>query len=151
MTDVLWSSKNMCWGTPQWLYDLLDNEFNFVLDAAADYGTNKCEMFFTPKDDAIKKSWDVGGSVYCNPPYGRQLQRFVKKAWEESTKTNYPIVLLIPARTDTRWFHDYIIGKAEIRFIKGRLRFLNEEGEEAKENAPFPSMIVIYNGKKVTE
>lgn len=83
-----------------------------------------------------------GGSiVFCNPPYGRELPKWVKKCYEESLKGTL-VVMLIPARTDTRWFHDYIYGKAEIRFIKGRLRFGN-----AKQSAPFPSMVVIYGNQ----
>lgn len=80
-----------------------------------------------------------GYTVFCNPPYGKQLAKWVRKAYEESRKPNTTIVLLIPARTDTQWFHDYIYGTAEIRFIKGRIKF-----KGAMYNAPFPSMIVIY-------
>ena len=79
-----------------------------------------------------------GERVFCNPPYGRELPKWVKKCFEESKRAEI-IVMLIPARTDTRWFHDYIYGKAEIRFIKGRLKF-----GDGKSRAPFPSMLVIY-------
>lgn len=85
-----------------------------------------------------------GGAVFCNPPYGRQIGKWVRKAYKESQLTDYPIVLLIPARTDTSYFHDYIYGKAEIRFIRGRLKFTDEQGHEF-DPAPFPSMVVIYN------
>ena len=85
----------------------------------------------------------IGGGevVFCNPPYGRELPKWVKKCYEESHHAD--VVMLIPARTDTRWFHDYIYGKAEIRFIKGRLKFGN-----AKQSAPFPSMVVIYRASQ---
>lgn len=87
-----------------------------------------------------------GGAVFCNPPYGREIGRWIRKAWEEAQK-GVTIVLLIPARTDTAYFHDYIYGQAEIRFVRGRLRFTDEEGK-AYQAAPFPSMVVIYNRKK---
>lgn len=92
----------------------------------------------------------AGGAVFCNPPYGRELPKWVKKAYQESQK-GITVVLLIPARTDTSYFHDYIYGKAEIRFIRGRLKFTDEDGV-AGDAAPFPSMLVIYNspgGKNV--
>lgn len=76
--------------------------------------------------------------MFCNPPYS-QIAKWVKKAWEESTKPNTVVVMLIPARTDTRYFHEYIQHRSEVRFIKGRLRFSG-----ATENAPFPSMVVIF-------
>ena len=86
-----------------------------------------------------------GGAVFCNPPYGREVGKWVRKAYEEA-QSGTTVVLLIPARTDTTYFHDYIYGKAEIRFIRGRLRFTDEEGN-AYAPAPFPSMVVVYNGK----
>lgn len=81
-----------------------------------------------------------GGRVFCNPPYGREIGRWVRKCWEESRKPNTLVVMLIPARTDTSYFHDYIYGKArEIRFIRGRLHF-----NESPQGAPFPSMVVVF-------
>ena len=88
-----------------------------------------------------------GGTVFCNPPYGREIGKWVQKAYEEA-QAGTPIVLLIPARTDTSYFHDFIYHKAEIRFIRGRLRFTDDDGNAA-DPAPFPSMLVIYNGKAV--
>lgn len=144
--SALLSSKNMCWCTPQEFFDKLNDEFNFVLDAAASDKTAKCELYYTPETDGLSQSWNCGGAVFCNPPYGREIGKWVKKAYEES-KWGYPIVLLIPARTDTSYFHSYIYGKAEIRFIRGRLRFTDDNGNSA-DPAPFPSMIVVYNGKR---
>lgn len=137
----------MCWCTPQDFFDNLNEEFNFVLDAAATSLTAKCPMYFTPETDGLAQSWDCGGAVFCNPPYGREISKWVKKAYEEAEKNKYPIVLLLPARTDTAYFHDYIYRKdnAEIRFIRGRLKFSDENGA-ASNSAPFPSMVVIYNG-----
>lgn len=145
--DVMFSSKNMNWCTPQKFFEELDKEFYFVLDVAATDKSTKCEKYFTPEDDGLSQSWNFGGSVFCNPPYGREIGKWVKKAYEESLKEKNPIVLLIPARTDTKWFHDYIYNKAEIRFIKGRLKFEDEDGNSS-DSAPFPSMIVIYNRKE---
>lgn len=133
----------MEWRTPQDLFDKLDSVFRFKLDAAASKENAKCDRFFTKEDDSLKQSWDFGGSVFCNPPYGKEIGKFVKKAYEES-RNGFPIVLLIPARTDTLWFHSYIYNKAYIHFLCGRLRFLNDKNEE-ENSAPFPSMLVIYN------
>lgn len=148
MNATLLSSKNMCWCTPQDFFDKLNEEFNFVLDAAATDKTAKCSLYYTPETDGLSQSWDCGGAVFCNPPYGREIGKWVKKAYQESIVCCNPIVLLIPARTDTNYFHDYIYGKAEIRFIRGRLRFTDESGNPSAP-APFPSMVVIFNGKDV--
>lgn len=143
MDKILFSSEKMDWCTPQAFFDRLDGEFHFVLDAAATKENAKCQRFFTPDDDALTQSWDCGGAVFCNPPYGRTIGRWCKKAWEESQKMRNPVVMLIPARTDTRYFHDYIYGKAEVRFVRGRLKFEDEKGT-VKASAPFPSMVVIW-------
>lgn len=144
MNRSLFRSEKMCWCTPQDFFDDLNREFHFVLDAAATAKTAKCPMYFTPETDGLSQSWNHGGAVFCNPPYGREIRKWVKKAYEES-KQGGTVVLLIPARTDTSYFHDYIYGKAEIRFIRGRLRFTDEDGRPA-DPAPFPSMIVVMRG-----
>lgn len=148
MNSALLSSKNPDWCTPQCFFDKLNEEFNFVLDAAATDKTAKCARYFTPETDGLKSSWTVarGGTVFCNPPYGREIGKWVQKAYEEA-QAGTKIVLLIPARTDTSYFHDFIYGKAEIRFIRGRLRFTDEDGNAAAP-APFPSMLVIYNSER---
>ena len=148
MNSALLSSKKMDWCTPQDFFDRLNEEFGFVLDAAATDKTAKCTLYYTPETDGLSQSWDRGGAVFCNPPYGREIGKWVKKAYEEAIGGGYAIVLLIPARTDTIYFHDYIYGKAEIRFVRGRLRFTDDEGN-ASDPAPFPSMVVIYNGERV--
>lgn len=145
MNKALLSSENMNWCTPQDFFNKLDREFHFVLDAAATEKSAKCARYFTPETDRLSQSWDVGGAVFCNPPYGRQIGAWVEKAYTEATRGGYTVVLLIPARTDTQYFHDFIYRKAEIRFIRGRLKFTDEEGN-AKQSAPFPSMVVIYRG-----
>lgn len=145
MNSALVSSKNMDWCTPQDFFDELNAEFHFSLDAAATDKTAKCGAYFTPKTDGLKSPWNVaGGSVFCNPPYGREIGKWVRKAYEEA-QTGLCVVMLIPARTDTIYFHEYIYGKAEIRFIRGRLKFTDEDGNSF-DPAPFPSMVVIYRG-----
>lgn len=148
MNSALLSSKKMDWCTPQDFFDHLNEEFGFVLDAAATDKTAKCPLYYTPETDGLSQSWDRGGAVFCNPPYGREIGKWVKKAYEEARGGGDAVVLLIPARTDTTYFHDYIYGKAEIRFVRGRLRFTDDEGN-AGDPAPFPSMVVIYNGERV--
>lgn len=146
MDKVLLSSKSMNWCTPADFFDKLDSEFHFVLDAAATDKSAKCRDYFTFATNGLLQSWERSdGAVFCNPPYGREIGKWVKKAYEESRKHDTTIVLLIPARTDTTYFHDYIYKRAEIRFVRGRLKFTDENGV-ASGVAPFPSMVVIYNG-----
>ena len=137
MNKVLFSSKNEVWATPQDLFDNLNKEFDFELDPCALPDNAKCERYYTPDDDGLLQSWQ-GARVFCNPPYGRKISNWVRKCYEESLRGAL-VVLLIPARTDTAYFHDYILNKAEVRFLRGRLRFGG-----SKNAAPFPSMIVIY-------
>lgn len=147
MNKALLSSKKMDYCTPQDFFDELDAEFVFALDTAATDKSAKCIRYFTPEDDGLKQPWDVppGYAVFCNPPYGRQIGQWVEKAYNESVRTGGTIVLLIPERTDTKYFHRYIYGKAEVRFVEGRLKFTDEDGDSYGP-APFPSMVVIYNG-----
>lgn len=135
--EVMFSKKSDEWATPQEIYDELNKEFNFNLDPCSTVENHKCDLYFTQNDDGLSKNWG-GCRVFCNPPYSK-IKQWVKKAWEESTKPNTIVVLLIPARTDTKYFHEYIQHRSEIRFIKGRLKFGN-----AEVGAPFPSMIVIF-------
>ena len=138
-TEVMFSSKTDQWATPQYFYDELNNEFNFTLDACADEYNHKCKKYFTKEIDGLKQSW-LGERVFCNPPYGKEIGNWVKKCYEEVLVGCELVVMLIPARTDTKYFHNYIYKKAtEIRFIKGRLKF-----GDAKNSAPFPSMVVIF-------
>lgn len=150
MNPALLSSKKMDYCTPQAFFDELDKEFHFVLDAAASDKNAKCERYFTIEDDGLKKPWKIeGGSVFCNPPYGREIWKWIEKAYREALQGT-TIVLLIPARTDTTYFHNYIYGKAEIRFVKGRIHFMDSDGF-VYPPAPFPSMVVIYNNKTKAE
>jgi phage N-6-adenine-methyltransferase len=124
--------------TPQDFFSRLDREFQFDLDAAATKKNALCERYFTKKDSAFDHKWT--GSVYVNPPYGRGIPQWCEKACAESKHNAITVVMLLPARTDTRWFHDCIMKHPhEVRFLPGRLKF---EGE--KDAAPFPSMVVIW-------
>ena len=139
MNDVLFSSKSVVWETPQDLFDKLNEEFHFDLDVCALPENAKCEKYYTPEDDGLSQPWN--GVCWCNPPYGRTIGKWVQKAYETFARGG-TVVMLLPARTDTKWFHEYIYNKAEIRFIKGRLKFGN-----SKNAAPFPSMVVVFDGK----
>ena len=132
------SSKTDNWATPQDFFDNLNEEFHFTLDPCANEENHKCNLFYTKEQDGLTKDWG-GHVVFCNPPYGKEIADWVRYSYEQSQKPNTTVVMLIPARTDTRNFHDYIYGKAEIRFIKGRLKF-----GDATTGAPFPSMVVVY-------
>lgn len=136
VTPVLYSTRTEMWETPQWLFDELDQEFHFTLDVCAVPENAKCSNFYTPEQDGLRMPWS--GVCWCNPPYGKEIGKWVEKA----SKANCTVVVLIPARTDTKWFHDWVYQKAEIRFVKGRLRF-----GDAKNPAPFPSMILVYRGE----
>ena len=139
--DVHYSSKTNEWSTPQAFFDELNKEFNFTLDPCATSENAKCTKYFTVEDDGLKQDWSKD-TVFMNPPYGREIKYWVQKAYEESLK-GATVVCLIPARTDTAYWHDYIFGKADdIRFLRGRLKFGG-----SKNPAPFPSAIIIYKGE----
>ena len=137
-TELMFSSKTDMWSTPQKFYDKLNKEFNFDLDVCANIDNNKCDLYFTEEENGLTQDWE-GFTVFCNPPYGRVLKEWVKKCYDESLKPNTRVVMLIPARTDTIYFHKYIYNIATIRFLKGRLKF-----GDCKNSAPFPSMVVIF-------
>lgn len=141
MNTVIYSKGTDEWETPGNIFADLDREFHFNLDPCATTENHKCSRYYTKSDNGLNVSWE-GYNVFCNPPYS-EIAKWVQKAYHEAQKDNTVVVLLIPSRTDTKYFHDYIYHRAEIRFIKGRLRFGN-----AKNNAPFPSMIVIFRGAK---
>ena len=138
MNNALFSSNTAEWATPPDFFKNLDAEFHFDLDPCATPENAKCRDFYTIEKDGLTQNWG-GRRVFCNPPYGRQIGKWVRKCWEESRKPGTLVVALIPARTDTRYFHEYIYHKAkEVRFLRGRLHF-NNAGP-----APFPSMVVIF-------
>lgn len=127
------------WETPQDLFDRLDATYHFTLDPCSTHENAKCEKHFTAEDDGLSRSW-AGETVFCNPPYGRSIGAWVRKCSEESRHAK--VVMLIPARTDTAYFHDYIYRKARVEFLRGRLKF--ERGGRSLNAAPFPSMIVEF-------
>ena len=136
----LFTSTTDLWETPQEFFDELDAEFHFDVDVCALPENAKCGKYYSPNDDGLTQPWK--GMCWCNPPYGRQIGSWIAKA-AQSAEEGATVVMLLPARTDTRWFHQYIYGKAEIRFVSGRLKFGG-----SKNGAPFPSMVVIFGFAK---
>lgn len=143
--QVMFSSNTDEWYTPQDFYESLNDEFDFNLDPCSTDENAKCKLHYTRQDNGLLKKWS-GYNVFCNPPYGREIVSWVRKARKTQLinikrDNKNVVVMLIPARTDTKWFHDYIYKKkkVEIRFIKGRLKFGG-----SKNCAPFPSMVVIF-------
>ena len=132
---AMFSSKTDMWETPQAFFDKLNERFNFELDVCASNDNAKCERFFTPEDDGLKQEWS--GVCWMNPPYGRQIGHWMKKALE-SSKAGATVVCLVPARTCTTWWHDYA-EQGEYFFVRGRLRFGG-----AAHDAPFPSAVVVF-------
>lgn len=142
MHTVVFSSVRQDWTTPQGFFDALDAEFGFTLDACATAENAKVPIFFSVETDALTKRWhDV---VWCNPPYGYRIGKWVRKGFEEA-QLGATVVMLIPAKTETAYWHDYVMRSAEIRLIRGRLRF-GDGGKTNPEshNAPFPSAIVVF-------
>lgn len=143
MNKVHYKSNSNEWETPQKLFDKYDNVYLFTLDPCCTHENAKCKKHYTIEDNGLAKSWE-GERVFMNPPYGRGIGKWIKKAFAESIHAT--IVCLIPARTDTAYWHDYIFGHAEITFLRGRLYFKKPNGETGP--APFPSAVVIYRPKQ---
>lgn len=142
VSKALFSSETNEWATPQALFDKLDKEFNFTLDPCSTHENHKCKKYFTIEDDGLKQDWS-NNIVFMNPPYSREIKFWMEKAYSESLKGAI-VVCLIPARTDTKYWHDWIFNKAaEIRFIKGRVKFGDGTG-----SAPFPSALIVYDNSK---
>jgi site-specific DNA-methyltransferase (adenine-specific) len=139
---VLEGSGKDDWETPQDLFDRLDQEFGFTLDPCATKDNAKCEKYYTVKEDGLAQSWE-GETVYMNPPYGRAILSWVQKAYYESLIDGCLVVGLVPARTDAAWWNKYVMRAREIRLICGRVRFSG-----SKINAPFPSAIVVFDGRE---
>ena len=136
MNPALHSSDRMDWETPPDFFEELHREFGFTLDVCATPENAKVRRYFTPEDDGLAQDW--GDNIcWCNPPYGRQIGDWIRKAYEESQRAA-TVVLLIPARTETAYWHDYVM-RGEVRFIRGRLKFVG-----ARYNAPFPCAVVIF-------
>jgi len=137
MNKGLFTNNTDLWSTPRWLFDKLNEQYHFNLDPCANSKNAKCEIYFDEQVDGLKQVWD--GAIFMNPPYGREIGKWIKKAYESSLN-GATVVCLLPSRTDTRWFHDYCV-KGRIEFLKGRLKF-----GDGKNPAPFPSMIVVFGG-----
>ena len=144
-TETLFSTASVEWETPPELFAELDKRYHFTLDVAATAENALCERYYTQETDGLSQPWVTVGAVWCNPPYGRDIIKWVRKAYYES-RGGQTIVMLIPARVDTQWFHEYVYHKAELIFLRGRLRY-GINGVPAKNLAAFPAMIVVYNGK----
>lgn len=139
--EAMFTSKTDNWATPQALFDDLNAEFHFTLDPCADETNHKCPLYFTKEQDGLAQDWG-GHTVFCNPPYGAKATGdWIRKCYEEAQKPDTTVVLLIPARTDRKSFHEYIYQKSnvEVRFLPGRLRFGDGGGR-----APFPPMVVVF-------
>jgi site-specific DNA-methyltransferase (adenine-specific) len=139
MTSGMYSSDSCEWATPQEFFDRLDAEFAFDIDVCATPHNAKCPRYWTKAHDALTKDWGRL-TLWMNPPYGRQIGRWMQKAYEASLD-GATVVCLVPARTDTAWWHDYA-AKGDVRFIRGRLKFVRDDGKS--DSAPFPSAVVIF-------
>jgi site-specific DNA-methyltransferase (adenine-specific) len=134
------SSLTPEWATPLDFFQTLHDEFGFTLDVCAAEWNYKCPRYFTASDNGLEQSW-ANEICYMNPPYGREIAAWMRKAYEESVGGGATVICLIPARTDTAWWHDFAM-KGTVRFIRGRLKFLSVDG--VKSSAPFPSAVVIF-------
>ena len=134
--DGRWHNRGSDWATPQELFDILNKEFHFTLDPCASDWNAKCKKYFIQKDNGLLKNWD-NEIVFMNPPYGKELYKWMEKAH----KTKGTVVCLVPAATDTEWWHKYAL-KGEIRYLRGRPRFLTKEGDWQQTFSP--SVIVIF-------
>jgi phage N-6-adenine-methyltransferase len=145
ITNGLMSSLTDEWATPQKLFDELHAEFHFETDVCANESNTKCRVFFTKEQNGLLQDWT--GVCWMNPPYGRQIGEWMQKAYASAESGRATVVCLVPARTDTRWWHDYAM-KGEFRLIRGRVKFVDSQGGGEKP-APFPSAIVIFRAKNV--
>ena len=136
---VGFSSNSGDWETPQAFFDKLDKGFDFTLDPCADAASAKCSDYYTIEDDGLAQDWG-GHRVFVNPPYGRKIGEWVEKAHKESQKHNTMVVMLLPARPDTKWWHDYVMKAKEVHFVRGRLKFGSSTSP-----APFPSAVVVFH------
>jgi site-specific DNA-methyltransferase (adenine-specific) len=137
--DAMFSSKSAEWATPQHFFDKLEEFFGtFTLDPCSNASNYKVKNHFTEKDDGLAQDWG-GHNVFMNPPYGRTIKHWVEKAYNESRKENTTVVALLPARTDTKYWHEFVMKAEALYFVKGRLKFGNGDG-----SAPFPSVVALF-------
>jgi phage N-6-adenine-methyltransferase len=131
------------WHTPEALYVALHREFDFTIDLAADEGNAKQARYLDREDDALAIDWS-GERAFCNPPYGRGLEKWVEKGFVAAYQGGALVVMLLPARTGNRWFHRFCLPHGEIRFIQGRLNFQRGNTTAKRHRSPFDSMIVVF-------
>ncbi len=139
---AMMSSFRSDWATPFQIFEHLNREFSFVLDVCATANTCKTQRYIDKAEDALSRNWEaiaIGQACWMNPPYGRSIGDWIEKAHREA-KLGATVIALLPARTDTSWFHDYCLKASEIRFLRGRLCF----DDDRRKRAPFPSMIVVF-------
>ncbi len=139
------SSEDQRWATPKWLFNRFDAVFHFLLDPCASAKTAKCRIFFTEKEDGLKQPWHRIGNAFVNPPFSKELSKWIKKAYEESTR-GIVVCLLIPVRTDTLAWHAYCLPHANIFFIRGRITFEDQRDKPMEKLNPafFPSALVVF-------
>lgn len=138
LNDSIYSSNKMDWGTPQYLFDALDDEFAFTLDACANNFNHKCDSYYNKDQDALKQSWH--GVVWMNPPYGREIVDWMRKAKHEVDVGHaQTVVCLVPVRSDSKWWHNFAMKASEIRLLDQRLEF-----QGAGNKAPFPAAIIVF-------
>jgi len=135
-SELMFSSKTDMWATPQEFFDRLNAVFRFDTDVCAVNDNAKCSRFFTPDDDGLRQNWT--GTCWMNPPYGREISGWVEKAYKSAKENGATVVCLLPARVDTRWWHDFCV-KGEVHFVRGRLKFGGCDN-----SAPFPSAVVVF-------
>ena len=136
---VGFSSETGEWDTPQTFFDKLNKQFQFTLDPCASPTSAKCDKYFTIEEDGLAQDWG-GHTVFVNPPYGRGIGAWLEKGYHESKKHNTIVVMLIPSRTDTKWWHDYVMKAKEVHLVRGRLKFGSSDNA-----APFPSAVAIFH------
>lgn len=154
---IVFSSTTCEWPTPQALFDELDDEFHFVLDACASRTNRKANTWYgldhpsRARRDGLAGNWaadvrsvDRDGAVWMNPPYGKGIAAWMAKA-QATAAAGVTVVCLVPARTDTKWFHEHVLGaRAQVRFLRGRVKF-----GDAKNSAPFPNLVIVYRPNTV--
>ena len=141
INTALYSSRTEEWPTPKSLFAALNREFRFTLDPCATRAKATCPRYFTKADNGLAQDWSLH-TAFCNPPDGRHIATWVDKCFC-AAQAGARVVLLIPSRTDTRYFHDWIYNKAEVRFVRGLLRY-----GDGPQSAPFPSLIAIYRPRR---
>ncbi len=144
ISKVLFSCESDDWATPPDLFAYLDNIFDFQLDAAASPHNTKCSSFFSVSDNGLAQDWHPFRRIWLNPPYGAALFPWTRKAWEEAEK-GCLVVARVPARTDTKWWHENVVGKARISFLRRRLRFRNPlKNRDGRGSCVFPAALLVY-------